>query len=89
MNLKLLKSAVIETDGTRSVEMVFTDGPEPELAQEVLTFRVPVDAKGYPRIPAGRVVISARKILIRSRTFPMTRRETRGSRETFLTKKEY
>ena len=53
MNLKLLKSAVIETNGTRAVEMVFTDGPEPELAQEVLTFRVPVDAKGYPRIPAA------------------------------------
>ncbi len=51
MNLKLLKSAVIETDGTRAVEMVFTDGPEPELAQEVLTFRVHVDAEGYPRIP--------------------------------------
>ena len=55
MNLKLLKSAVIETDGTRAVEMVFTDGPEPELAQEVLTFRVPVDAKGYPRIPEAHL----------------------------------
>ena len=55
MNLILLKSAVIETDGARAVEMVFTDGPEPELAQEVLTFRVPVDAEGYPRIPEAHL----------------------------------
>ena len=59
MNLNLLKSAVIEIGESRTVEMVFTDGPEPELAQEVLTFRVPVGTEGHiEALQSVRSVIS-------------------------------
>ncbi len=49
--MQLFKSAVIDVADARTVEMVFTDGHEPDPAQETLSFRVAVNAEGSPRIP--------------------------------------
>ncbi len=49
--MQLFKSAVIDVAGARTVEMVFTDGSEPDPAKEALSFRIAVNAEGSPRIP--------------------------------------
>ncbi len=49
--MRLQKSAVIETQSRRVIEMVFADQPNLDDALEFLTFRVPVTQSGRPRLP--------------------------------------
>jgi len=51
MAIALHKSAVVETAGVRTVEMVFIDGPTLEQAPQILSFRLQVSLDdGHDRI---------------------------------------
>ncbi len=49
--MRLQKSAVIETQSRRMIEMTFADQPNLDDSNEFLTFRTPVAQSGYPRLP--------------------------------------
>jgi hypothetical protein len=49
--MRLQKSAVIETQSYRMIEMTFADQPNLDDAYEFLTFRTPVGKSGHPRLP--------------------------------------
>ena len=63
--MQLFKSAVIDVPDARTVEMVFTDGSEPDPAKEALSFRVAANAEGSPRIPEAylEALHSARNVI--------------------------
>ena len=60
MSIELHKSSVTETANSRSVEMLFTDGSDPEQSDELLHFRFHIGKEGYPRIAAAQLEALAR-----------------------------